>query len=402
MNCQINDGCGAYPFLNTKGTFLITSLKDDVSHYINSPDPISEGELLINRMTSLDMNGYICSKHRYKLGIHYGKYNYFCAFLTHQNKKKKINKTEMCSWSLYSVIVKKYPGFVLGSFICRSCKKKVLAGENNNNDCENMDPNFCLQNPGEYTQEQQRLKLKTDLNALCENLGVQSVHQILKPVSELSNTILLQYKRTLKSLKDKLEEEFAKRVAPGQSEEFMKLISANENDIDVLIKAYKQCHTSKGQISILSLVPKHYSKMEIINTFMCTKYQIDTARNKKEQLLDMKTVTRKPYRRFKLDLAYHFIDYLWNSGLFQEEAYGVTKLKFDSKDSQIVSKTILLGLKQHAVDTYLLYCNEISITPLSESSLRKILDEIKPSTRKRLAGIDNYIVDGIEGIEVCE
>lgn len=78
----------------------------------------------------------------------------------------------------------------------------------------------------------------------------------------------------------------------------------------------------------------------------------------------------------------------------------MSKIKFDSGEKQLASKTILMGLKEHAIRDYLVYCEDIGKTTLSASSLRRILNNLNPYHRERLAGVDNYYVDGFESFDV--
>lgn len=81
-------------------------------------------------------------------------------------------------------------------------------------------------------------------------------------------------------------------------------------------------------------------------------------------------------------------------------AYGTVTLKLDSGNKLTVSNTILNGIHENAVKEYIIYCSEINYDPLGRSTLRNILDKMKPHTRKKLAGIDSFVVEGIEAFEV--
>ena len=58
--------------------------------------------------------------------------------------------------------------------------------------------------------------------------------------------------------------------------------------------------------------------------------------------------------------------------------------------------------KQHAILLYVDKCKKEGETPLSVSTLRRILDESKTSQRKALQGLDNYVVRGCSGIETLQ
>ena len=62
------------------------------------------------------------------------------------------------------------------------------------------------------------------------------------------------------------------------------------------------------------------------------------------------------------------------------------KLKYDSGDEQTTPHMILKSMFSHTIAFYQQSCFESSYTPLSESTLWRILHAIKPSHRTSLAG----------------
>lgn len=111
-------------------------------------------------------------------------------------------------------------------------------------------------------------------------------------------------------------------------------------------------------------------------------------------------IKERSYSRLSIEKARYFIDFLFSSGLLQEVAFGTTKLKFESGDKVTVSNTILNGVYEYAVSEYKKYCQEINYDALGRSSLLKMLSKMKPHIRKKLAGVDTLVVQGIE--EECE
>ena len=117
--------------------------------------------------------------------------------------------------------------------------------------------------------------------------------------------------------------------------------------------------------------------------FNCTRYRIDKARKwrascegfvlpKKEQLfrqcLDLQTSSK------------HFLDFIFSNGLLQDVAYGMTALKYDSGDVQTIA--VLTTKFSHAIACYRETCTDVNYTPLSDSSLLRILHAIKTITKK--------------------
>ena len=81
------------------------------------------------------------------------------------------------------------------------------------------------------------------------------------------------------------------------------------------------------------------------------------------------------YKQNKLDIAKceHFLDFIFNSGLLQDVAYGVTNLKFDSGEEQKIAHAIFLTTKySRAIYFYYQMCSESEYHPLSKSTLFNI------------------------------
>ena len=95
-----------------------------------------------------------------------------------------------------------------------------------------------------------------------------------------------------------------------------------------------------------------------MNYFQCTKYQVDLARSWKKKSTQSIIPSKKTYFRQKLDLvkSEHFLDYIFNSGLLQDVAYGVNTIVMDSGDKQMVSNAILTTKYSHLIMIYNASC----------------------------------------------
>lgn len=224
----------------------------------------------------------------------------------------------------------------------------------------------------------------------------------------MSRRSLNYFRNVHQQFEEKLTDTVCSLIAPGQ-EDKMKRILAKENrsesDDSILVhlkNAFEICCTRKARLSILMLVPKLYSKSEICDTFQCSHYEIATARRilKTYGPCAEEPQNERVYSRLSFEKAQHFIDFLFSTGLLQEVAYGTVKLKFDSGDTITVSNTILNGIYEHSIKEYLIYCKEIKYDSLGATTLRKMLHKMKPRIRKKLAGVDSFIVEGVEAFEV--
>lgn len=162
---------------------------------------------------------------------------------------------------------------------------------------------------------------------------------------------------------------------------------------------------TKLRARILSCIPKSkYTFKMLIERLNCTEREIKLARkiqNEAEsQQLTLVPVEKKLNRKkLNLDLARDFIDFIISVGSLEQTAHLSTTLKFDSGEKQIVSQSILTGIKHHIICDYIEFCKNIGKPTLSQSTLYKILETIKPSKKKALGSLDYFYVNSREGFE---
>ena len=141
-----------------------------------------------------------------------------------------------------------------------------------------------------------------------------------------------------------------------------------------------------------------------MSTFGCTKYALEKARKMKATSPGIVAPEKKQYVRNRIDQTKteHFITYLFSNGLIQDVAYGITKLKFENGFQQLIPHAVLTSKYGHVINSYLQFCKEISFQSLSERTLWRVLQAIKPSRRKSLAGLDDKTAEGMNGFDVLQ
>ena len=237
--------------------------------------------------------------------------------------------------------------------------------------------------------------------------------QLRTPVESASSSTVQKLKRKLSQCITASTEYICDALAPGQADELMKLLLSEDNQKSdkvipaerfSLVESYKSAPSQQVRYLILSLVPNTFSKTECIEFFGCSKYMTEHARKMKSESGPGVIPTREPFTRNRLNMSKveHFIDFLIHNGYFQDVAYGTTKLKLDSGQEIIIPHIIRTSIKLHLVKLYNSHCSSIGYSPLSQSSLFKILDDCKTSQRKALTGVDNYTADGYEGFQTME
>ncbi|CAF0766925.1 unnamed protein product [Adineta steineri] len=106
----------------------------------------------------------------------------------------------------------------------------------------------------------------------------------------------------------------------------------------------------------------------------------------------------KPRVRQRADpeMIKHFINWLVESDTLVSGTYGLTVLRMDNGEKQEIPQQILQLQKSHAILNYQKYCEETDCEGLSTSKLYDILNGIKPAQQKVVAGLDEFVVEGVE------
>ena len=68
----------------------------------------------------------------------------------------------------------------------------------------------------------------------------------------------------------------------------------------------------------------------------------------------------------------------------------------DSSEKIKLSKQILQSQKTHAISSYKKYCDETGFESLRNRKLFDILSGLKPEQQRIVAGLDDFVVEGVE------
>lgn len=406
-NCQIKDGsCNAYnsTYKEAKTCVVFKSLDNDLGSLFSADVVVSEGDVIENRLgQKLDPALLICPKHRYSLGLKW-KPKALCQY-----KNECMSKGLKVPWNVYTFVKAGNPKFVLGSLICKSCKSSIIKKMNESDDEELNTTSGFLPEGADFDDEEYHLR-KERLDKLTTMLNVPTIpSQIKQNVSDISHRTRRYIQKVYADLQYQLTETFAYLIAPGQEEAIKKVITtigSDEKDdtkeLQNLKDAYSSCSDYRAKISVLTLVPATMSKLKVCEIFDCKEYEIRKARQivKDHGACAIVEPEKRIYSRMSIDKAVHYVDFLFSSGLLQEQAFGSSKIKFSSGDIQRVSATILNGVYEHAIQEYLTYCKEVNYPHLGVSTLRKVLTSMKVKARQKIAGVDGFIVQGIESFDV--
>lgn len=159
-------------------------------------------------------------------------------------------------------------------------------------------------------------------------------------------------------------------------------------ELEALMTAYRDAKTSSLRTQILSLYAFRYPislLMKLHEPYeKLTRYQVKRAR-RHAKLHGPGTVPEKEKKhRVRLDMAKldHFLEFANRPYFYQDVAYGSRILKLDSGERIPMPNVIRTVTRSTMVKQYQSFCEEENFTPLSRSTLFKILDVREASQRR--------------------
>ena len=98
----------------------------------------------------------------------------------------------------------------------------------------------------------------------------------------------------------------------------------------------------------------------------------------------------------KLD---HFLSFITSAHIVQDVPFGEKSLKLSSNVQINVPNGIRTMIPAQIVKQYESHCNESGFSPMSRSTLCRILNVCSASVRKSLQGLDNFSAEGAKAFE---
>lgn len=171
---------------------------------------------------------------------------------------------------------------------------------------------------------------------------------------------------------------------------------------DPMKTALQGCKNLNEQKAVLTAFSLDYTQKELKEASNMSMRQVKNIRNKRKEHGFGGIVKKKKIRRNRLDLlkVEHFLEWMFETNILSEAAYGTSKVLFDSGQRENIPKAVLTMAKARAIKLYHDYCARSSFTPLSTSSCYRFLLKLKPSQRKAMAAMDNFLVECIEGFSI--
>ena len=165
------------------------------------------------------------------------------------------------------------------------------------------------------------------------------------------------------------------------------------------VETYKNGENVLTRRHILSIIAPQID-YKVLSTFIpgLTRYRYTAARMHAADF-GQGSVLMKPHRtieRFDLAQVDHFIEFLISSHICTDMRFGQKILRLSNGTALHVPNTIRSSIPTRIINQYYLYCQQmcLSFVPLSSSSLFKLLDICKASTRQAFQGLNNFVADG--------
>lgn len=247
------------------------------------------------------------------------------------------------------------------------------------------------------------------LNEFLRSRDISPLRHVMRSQWEDANerTKRRYVRKTKQAINAVLEE-----VAPNQHHHLWKAIISKplepqyafeeqENVDSVLMEALAQCYENASRWDtkrqILSIMADKVS-YSTVQTWIpeLSRYRFTTAR--KHILVKGRGIPLAPERRTRMGVPQHkldhFLDFITSSHLMQDLPFGEKSIMLSSKEVLKVPNVVRLLIPESIVKQYQAYTEECGFTPLSRSTLLRILNVCAASVRKSLQGLDYISATG--------
>lgn len=200
-------------------------------------------------------------------------------------------------------------------------------------------------------------------------------------------------------------------IAPQSAEELMNELHAasKESDemdstlLDALVECYSNATHWSSQRQILSIMADKVS-FSTLQTWIpgLTRYRFSIARH--HLLLHGRgtdVIQEKQVRtRVSQDKLDHFLSFITSTRIIQDLPFGLKTLKLSSGTEITIPNVVRSTIPAHIVKQYKSYCNDTGFqSPLSRSSLYRVLKVCAASNRTSLQGLDYFTSDGAKAFD---
>ncbi|CAC5381664.1 unnamed protein product [Mytilus coruscus] len=301
----------------------------------------------------------------------------------------------------------------IGSGLCRNCRQII-----NKEMEESKWPNFEI---CDAPSRADHLEDATDLETIEEPVTKRPRREIvscfdtlgLNEVSSQVNIIPLKY---LKRKTTEVILTMLHYIAPGQSSALFqwlmddcKMSKGFENQsqdqlMTLIIRLYEEAENNTLKIQLLSLISSSNfnSKSDLQQLIPgLSKWKIDQSRDHSAHCgagnipANKGKVFRDRMDNENLSIVCLFLD----PNFIQICSYGTKDIRFDNGDIITIPQVVRTACHSTLINMYKKVCSETTFTPLSDSTLFKILSTCASAKRSNLSGLDNIATDGTFAVD---
>jgi hypothetical protein len=181
---------------------------------------------------------------------------------------------------------------------------------------------------------------------------------------------------------------------------------ACSNIDSTLLEALTECYNNASHWStrrqILSIIADKISYNDLQEWIPgITRYRYNIARHHRllygrGSVVPAHSTARIHVPTEKLD---HFLSFITSTHIVQDLPFGEKSLKLSSNVQVKVPNVVRTMIPAQIVRQYESHCNESGFSPMSTSTLHRILNVCSASTRKSLQGLDNFSAEGAKAFD---
>ena len=199
-------------------------------------------------------------------------------------------------------------------------------------------------------------------------------------------------------------------IAPENSEVLfsaVKTAATEDANVDsTLMEALAECYNNANHWSIwrqiLSIMADKISFHGLQNWIPgLSRYMYNTARH--HVLLHGRGTLPPPSKNTRVYVSPekldHFITFITSAQVMQDLPFGEKVLKLSSGTEIKIPNVVRNLIPEQTIQQYRSYCKDTSFTPMSRSTLSRILKACSASIRKSLQGLDYIAADGAKAFD---
>lgn len=248
------------------------------------------------------------------------------------------------------------------------------------------------------------------LNAFLASRDVSPIRHSLVTSWDLASERTKRFHtRKAKQVVNACLEEIAPQDHQHLLEHVVNAHKACDNIDSTLLEALTECYNNASHWStrrqILSIIADKISYKDLQKWIpYLSRYRYNIARHHcllhgRGSIAPVNSSARIHVPPEKLD---HFLSFITSAHIIQDLPFGEKSLKLSSNIQVKVPNVIRTMIPAQIVKQYISHCNESGFSPMSRSTLCRILNVCSASVRKSLQGLDNFSAEGAKAFEELE